>query len=68
MCIRVLLESAVRNCDEFQVTSKDVKNILNWPDTHTNDVDVPFLPSRVLLQDFTYAIFFIYSCEFIRSI
>lgn len=51
--IRVLLESAVRNCDEIQVTSKDVKNILNWPDTHKGEVEVPFLPSRVLLQDFT---------------
>jgi len=28
--IRILLESAVRNCDEFEVTSKDVENILNW--------------------------------------
>jgi len=51
--IRILLESAVRNCDEFQVTSRDVKNILNWPDTQKNDVEIPFLPSRVLLQDFT---------------
>ena len=28
--IRILLESAVRNCDEFEVTSKDVENILSW--------------------------------------
>lgn len=28
--IRVLLESAVRNCDEFEVKSKDVENILSW--------------------------------------
>jgi len=28
--VRILLESAVRNCDEFEVTSKDVENILNW--------------------------------------
>jgi aconitate hydratase len=52
-CIRVLFESAVRNCDEFIVTSKDVKNILNWPDTQHNEVEIPFLPSRVILQDFT---------------
>ncbi len=51
--IRVLLESAVRNCDEFHVTSKDVKNILNWPISHKSQVEIPFLPSRVLLQDFT---------------
>ncbi len=28
--VRVLLESAVRNCDEFEVKSQDVENILNW--------------------------------------
>ena len=28
--IRVLLESAVRNCDEFNVKSSDVENILAW--------------------------------------
>ena len=54
--IRILLESAVRNCDEYQVTSKDVKNILNWPTTHKSEVEIPFLPSRVILQDFTYEI------------
>lgn len=28
--IRVLLESAVRNCDEFNVKKADVETILNW--------------------------------------
>jgi aconitate hydratase len=28
--IRVLLESAVRNCDEFAVKKSDVENILDW--------------------------------------
>ena len=28
--IRVLLESAVRNCDNFQVQESDVGKILNW--------------------------------------
>lgn len=28
--IRVLLESAVRNCDEFTVKGQDVENILDW--------------------------------------
>lgn len=57
--IRVILESAVRNCDESQITSKDIKNILNWPETHRNNVEIPFLPSRVILQDFTYCLFLI---------
>ncbi len=52
--IRVLLESAVRNCDEFNVTQKDVEKILDWVTTSQNDVEIPFKPARVILQDFTY--------------
>uniref|UniRef100_A0A673B2Y4 Cytoplasmic aconitate hydratase n=1 Tax=Sphaeramia orbicularis TaxID=375764 RepID=A0A673B2Y4_9TELE len=51
--IRVLLESAVRNCDEFLVKSSDVESILNWKQTQTQTVEVPFRPARVILQDFT---------------
>ncbi|XP_056156265.1 cytoplasmic aconitate hydratase [Lampris incognitus] len=51
--IRVLLESAVRNCDEFLVKREDVENILNWKQTQTQTVEVPFRPARVILQDFT---------------
>ena len=51
--IRVLLESAVRNCDEFNVLSSDVEKILNWAETSKLDVDIPFKPARVILQDFT---------------
>jgi aconitate hydratase len=28
--IRVLLESAIRNCDEFKVKKTDVETIMNW--------------------------------------
>ncbi|KAK3566729.1 hypothetical protein QTP86_004464 [Hemibagrus guttatus] len=51
--IRVLLESAVRNCDEFLVKKEDVERILNWKQTQTQTVEVPFRPARVILQDFT---------------
>ena len=51
--IRVLLESALRNCDEFSVKKTDVEKILNWKETQKNDVEIPFKPARVLLQDFT---------------
>ncbi|KAI8503208.1 Aconitate hydratase mitochondrial [Branchiostoma belcheri] len=51
--IRVLLESAVRNCDNFQVHPKDVENILSWEEAQTKAVEVPFRPARVILQDFT---------------
>lgn len=51
--IRILLESAVRNCDQFQVLEKDVFNILNWNETKESNVEIPFKPARVILQDFT---------------
>uniref|UniRef100_A0A665UP56 Cytoplasmic aconitate hydratase n=1 Tax=Echeneis naucrates TaxID=173247 RepID=A0A665UP56_ECHNA len=51
--IRVLLESAVRNCDEFLVKYSDVESILNWKQTQNQTVEVPFRPARVILQDFT---------------
>lgn len=53
--IRILLESAVRNCDNFQVTQKDVESILNWEQNQRdeNGIEVAFKPARVILQDFT---------------
>ncbi|PAN51695.1 hypothetical protein PAHAL_9G613200 [Panicum hallii] len=51
--IRILLESAIRNCDDFQVTGKDVEKILDWENTAPKQVEIPFKPARVLLQDFT---------------
>lgn len=56
--IRVLLESAIRNCDNFQITENDVRNILNWKETKgqvngESDVEIAFKPARVILQDFT---------------
>ena len=51
--MRVLLESAVRNCDDFVVTKKDVENILKWEVNRGRSVEIPFKPSRVIMQDFT---------------
>lgn len=53
--IRVLLESAIRHCDNFQILKSDVEKILAWKVHQTKDegVEVPFKPSRVILQDFT---------------
>ncbi|XP_016974512.1 cytoplasmic aconitate hydratase [Drosophila rhopaloa] len=54
--IRVLLESAVRNCDNFHVLEKDVQSILGWTPSlkqGASDVEVSFKPARVILQDFT---------------
>ncbi|KAL4020264.1 hypothetical protein IC575_019035 [Cucumis melo] len=51
--IRILLESAIRNCDEFAVKAKDVEKIIDWENTAPKLVEIPFKPARVLLQDFT---------------
>ncbi len=57
--IRVLLESVLRNCDDYVVTQQDVKGLANWAATcgvfATADqaIEVPFKPARVVLQDFT---------------
>lgn len=51
--IRVLLEAAVRNCDKFLVKKEDIENILNWNVTQHMNIEVPFKPARVILQDFT---------------
>ncbi len=51
--IRLLLESALRNCDGFAVREEDVKNLAGWSATEAPQVEIPFKPARVLLQDFT---------------
>lgn len=51
--IRILLESALRNCDEFSVKAEDVEKILNWVKTSEQSIEIPFKPARVILQDFT---------------
>ena len=51
--IRVLLESVLRNCDDFSVRQEDVKNLAAWNAAAPAKQEVPFKPYRVVLQDFT---------------
>lgn len=50
--IRILLENALRNYDEFQVTKDHIETLLNWS-PEASEKDIPFKPARVLMQDFT---------------
>src|SRR5690606_27728084 len=50
--IRVLLENALRNFDNFAITRENVETILNWSPKAV-DKEIPFKPARVLMQDFT---------------
>ncbi|XP_037405304.1 putative aconitate hydratase, cytoplasmic isoform X2 [Triticum dicoccoides] len=52
-CIRILLESAVRNYDNFQVTESDVQNIIDWEKTSPKLAEIPFKPARLVLMDNT---------------
>ena len=51
--IRVLLEAALRNVDGFVVTEDDVRRIASWSPETAGKEEIPFLPGRVVLQDFT---------------
>lgn len=50
--IRILLENALRNFDDFAVTHENIETLLNWK-PKGSDKDIPFKPARVLMQDFT---------------
>ena len=51
--IKVLLEAALRNLDNYQVQDEDVRGLANWNATDPRPVEIPFKPARVVLQDFT---------------
>ncbi len=50
--IRIMLEAALRQCNDKEITQEDVKNIAAWKPTGTRP-GIPFLPARVIMQDFT---------------
>ena len=51
--IRIVLESVLRNCDGTRISEQDVINLANWNALNTSDDEIPFVVSRVVLQDFT---------------
>lgn len=51
--IRIMLESLLRNCDGKRVKEEDVLRLAQWNSKKPYEGDVPFVVSRVLLQDFT---------------
>ena len=50
--IRVVLEAALRQCNDKEITQADVKNIAAWTPKGARP-GIPFLPGRVIMQDFT---------------
>ena len=51
--IKVLLESCLRNLDNFIVNESDVVGLVNWNAAKPANKEVPFKVARVILQDFT---------------
>jgi aconitate hydratase len=51
--IRVLIESALRTNNGFEVTDDDVVNLAHWSPTPASGREMPFNPARVILQDFS---------------
>ncbi len=51
--IKVLLESVLRNVDGFAVKEEDVRLVAGWNPKLLSQREIPFVPARVLLQDFT---------------
>ncbi|MEX0682497.1 MAG: aconitate hydratase AcnA [Dehalococcoidia bacterium] len=51
--IRILLENLLRRYDGEIVTQEDIVALAGWSPTAAGGREVPFLPARVLLQDFT---------------
>ncbi|MDR7072267.1 aconitate hydratase AcnA [Fictibacillus barbaricus] len=51
--VKVLLESVLRQYDGKVINKEHVENLAKWGTSELQDIDVPFKPSRVILQDFT---------------
>ncbi|WP_421956058.1 aconitate hydratase [Polaromonas sp.] len=51
--MRIVLESVLRNCDGKRVTAEHVAELANWKPNAARTQEIPFVVSRVVLQDFT---------------
>ena len=51
--LKILLENALRNAGRGIVRSEEVETLTSWRPAVAAEAEVPFMPARVLLQDFT---------------
>ena len=52
-CLRMVLEALLRTCDGYEVTEADIRALATWNAARPAEVEIPFKPARVVLQDFT---------------
>jgi len=53
VCLRILLESVLRNRDGRRIRDEDVEALARWQPSAERTAEIPFVVGRVLLQDFT---------------
>ena len=51
--LRIVLESVLRNCDGKRITKQHIAELANWKPNAARTQEIPFVVSRVVLQDFT---------------
>ena len=51
--IRIVLESVLRNYDGKKITEAHVRRLANWQPKAVRLDEIPFVVSRIVLQDFT---------------
>ena len=51
--IRIVLESVLRNCGQAGIDEEDVKRLATWNASKPSENEIPFIVSRIVLQDFT---------------
>ena len=51
--LKVILEAILRRCDGLGATADDVSDLVRWQATQPSSRELPFVPARVLLQDYT---------------
>jgi aconitate hydratase len=53
VCLRIVLESVLRNCDGRKVTEQGVRSLASWRAQAERVEEIPFVVARIILQDFT---------------
>ena len=51
--LKILLESLIRNMNHESVSDQHIKDLVEWLDKKSSNKEIPYFPSRVLMQDFT---------------
>jgi aconitate hydratase len=51
--LKIILESMLRNVDNKKITFDHIKSVCDWKPNDKRNTEIPFVVSRVILQDYT---------------